>query len=64
MESLELQALATRIEAVGEDDQIMVGLVPMPAESGRRIYLDDYLFSVDVKPAWFWHRYGFVTVEE
>ncbi|HVC94848.1 MAG TPA: hypothetical protein VND64_14210 [Pirellulales bacterium] len=64
VESLELQALATRFAAVGEDDRGVVGLGPLPAESKPRTYLEDYLFAVDVKPVWFLHRYGFVTVEK
>jgi hypothetical protein len=62
VQSLEIDSLVTRFATFGDDG--LVDLAPLPVESSRRIYLDDYLFSLDVKPAWFMHRYGIAFVEK
>ncbi|HEV3025012.1 MAG TPA: hypothetical protein VGX76_21210 [Pirellulales bacterium] len=64
VESLEIESLVTRLATFDDDGGGLVGLAPLSVESSRRVYLDDYLFSLDVKPAWFMHRYGLVIVEK
>jgi hypothetical protein len=60
LEAFELESLMTRFATVGPDEWGLVGWTPPSLESTRRIFLDDYLVSVDLKPGWFQHRYGFV----